>query len=375
MTATSPDVLGLAGSLFGDRYELHEHLVSGGIAAVYRGVDTQTQAHVAVKVLDTRHADKDRVEELKNRFDREAEACRGLSSPHFARMTDYGTVDQSLHYIATEWAEGETLHDRMRSQGAGKPASLIRIFIQLCHALSEAHGAGIVHRDLKPGNVLLVPAVGGGDFVKLLDFGLAKHLDADITLTRAGSVMGTPTYMAPEQIEGAASVDHRADIYSLGVMLFRGLTNKRPFGGKHPAEVMQGHLRKPVPAIATVNPDVKIPRNLEWVVRTCMHKTREDRFADVNELRLALRFCELQGDGEIDDEHSLNAVDGRLDISDELRERLHRLKAPTPTPAVIRRRVSTAAVAGAAGGIGLAAILALGFGGAVVLALVLIALS
>jgi len=331
------DPLGLENSTIAKRYRLDEFITSGGIAVVYKGVDIETQQVVAVKVLDARAAEDTRAHELKERFHREADTCTELKSPHTIRMFAHGTSRVGMHYMVLEWLEGETLHERMRSQGTAEPKSLIRIMKQLCIALAEAHQAGIVHRDLKPGNVLLIPADDGGDFAKLLDFGLAKDLDSEVSLTRAGSVMGTPTYMSPEQIEGAGAVDQRTDIYALGVMMFRGLTNKRPFGGKHATEVMQGHLRKPVPSMATVNPDIEVPRNLEYVVRTCMNKAREDRFTDVDELRLALRACELQLDGEFPG-LTLTAVNGKLELDDALRARLGTPEAqPTATPAPARR--------------------------------------
>jgi len=336
----TPDPLRLIGVVIEGRFRVEAFASAGASASVYRAREVATGFPVAVKVLDLAGMNADLAVEFRRRFVREGQAFSELSSPHTVRLFHVGTLPGEHPYLALEWVEGETLNDRFRSRCPLPVAEVLSIALQVVDALGDAHAVGVVHRDIKPGNILLTSAAGGGDFVKLADFGLAKDLDAESTLTRTDALVGTPTFMSPEQILGAGSVDGRSDLYSLGVVLFLGLTGKRPFGGKRPTEVINGHLRQPVPSMAAVAAGVSVPRELEWVVRTCLEKDREDRFADAAELRRALRLCTLIQRGEERPPQRLTLVNGRLELSAALLERLDDWQGPTlelavPTPPVV----------------------------------------
>lgn len=218
-----------SGVRFPDRYELRAQAGKGGMGAVYQALDRQTGALVAVKVLHSRGAIE------MARFAQEARVLAELSHPGIVRYFDHGLTPDGAPYIAMEWLDGETLEERL-ARGRLGPAQAARIAHQVLAALSAAHGRDIVHRDIKPGNIFLV----GGKLtdVRVLDFGIARRrLDIN-RLTRDGSTVGTPLYTSPEQARGRADVDGRADIFSLGCVLFEALAGVPPFSGDSPLEVM-----------------------------------------------------------------------------------------------------------------------------------------
>ena len=218
-----------SGVRFPDRYELRAQAGKGGMGAVYQALDHQTGALVAVKVLHSRGAIE------MARFDQEARVLAELSHPGIVRYFDHGLTPDGAPYIAMEWLDGETLEGRL-ARGRLGPAQAARIAHQVLAALSAAHGRDIVHRDIKPGNIFLV----GGKLtdVRVLDFGIARRRLDIKRLTRDGSTVGTPLYTSPEQARGRADVDGRADIFSLGCVLFEALAGVPPFSGDSPLEVM-----------------------------------------------------------------------------------------------------------------------------------------
>ena len=193
-----------------DRYELGPVLGQGGMARVHQGVDRQLDRRVAIKVLAPPF---DRDDEFVERFRREARAAAGLSHPNIVAVFDSGS-DDGTHFIVTELVEGETLADRLRD-GPMPPADAVAVAVDIARALAAAHALGLIHRDIKPGNVMLLP----DGRVKVVDFGIARVLGTE-HYTQSGYMMGTPAYMAPEQVLGR-DVDGRADLYAVGVVLYR----------------------------------------------------------------------------------------------------------------------------------------------------------
>ena len=234
-TASTPpaEPATLVGQTIGGRYRIERLLGEGGMGAVYEAEHTLMHKRVAVKVL---HAEMSLMSEVVTRFEREAMAAAHIEHPNVATATDFGKLDDGSFFLVLEFVEGQSLREAIR-KGPFVASRAVRVARQIASALSRAHGLGIVHRDLKPENVMLVARDGDEDFVKVLDFGIAKVPVGDIApksaagdkaLTQVGMIYGTPEYMPPEQALGQ-DVDRRADLYSLGVILYEMLASKRPF--------------------------------------------------------------------------------------------------------------------------------------------------
>jgi eukaryotic-like serine/threonine-protein kinase len=288
----------LVGSVIADRYRLDTIIGEGGMGAVYAAEHLLIRKRVAVKVL---HAEMTRLPEVVARFEREAMAAAHIEHPNVASASDFGKLDNGSFFLVLEHVEGHGLRDEI-AQGPLSAERAVHIGAQILRALQRAHAIGIVHRDLKPENVMLVERDGDPDFVKVLDFGIAKVPVGELApsvrelerngsgpaLTQVGMVYGTPEYMAPEQALGQ-EVDHRADLYALGVILFEMLAGKRPFDSANKVQILGMVVSKPVPQIASVAPSVKVPPALEEVVRTLLSKVATDRYADA---RAALEALE-----------------------------------------------------------------------------------
>jgi len=271
-----------AGDCIDARYRLESEIGSGALGAVYRATQTKLSRAVAVKLLNESMGASD---VQRARFEREAKALASLEHPNIVSVLDYGVAD-GQPYLVMELLEGETLAQRVQPRALQLEAAL-RIARELLSALAFMHGHGVVHRDLKPSNVFL-QRVHGGERVKVLDFGLAKNTGltserADATLTRDGTVVGTPAYMSPEQATGDM-VDTRSDVYSLGVLLFQMLSGRLPFEGDAIDQV-RSHLVEPVPALARAEPIRELDAELEKLIWRAMAKRREDRFANASEMR------------------------------------------------------------------------------------------
>jgi serine/threonine-protein kinase len=320
----------LLGRVIDGRFTLQSVLGRGGMGVVYRAVQASLERPIALKIL-TGVDDPVRDAEFQQRFFLEAATAARLRHPNTITVFDYGSdvVDGTrLFFIAMELLEGETLSRFLQRHAPLAPSRAVHIATQVARSLREAHTASVVHRDLKPGNIMVVRHDDDdGDFVKVLDFGLAKtHAEGVVGgLTRAGTFMGSPRYVAPEQIEGRP-VDLRADIYSFGCVLYRMLTGRVPFDGTQPVEVMMKHLKDPVPALGVVVPPV-----LEKLVLDCLAKKAGDRPANMDAVLKSLRTARLQLGGE---------VTGFLVLSDEHAvipppepEPTEYLPPPTPKPA------------------------------------------
>jgi serine/threonine protein kinase len=279
------------GSLLGRRinnFELRSVLGQGGMGVVYVAEHPVIGRKVAIKVL---HAELARDQRLVKRFINEARAANAIRHDHIVEILDVGTLEDGLPYLVMELLEGETLSARLRREGRLPPEQAVELALQVASALAATHAAGIVHRDLKPDNLFLAADPTGQSRVKVLDFGVAK-LRGDLVggsdHTNSGALLGTPRYMSPEQCLGrTGEVDHRADVYSLGAILFELVCGQPPFTGQGFGEVLMMQMSTPPPNPRALNP--AISPSLEWTILKALAKRKQDRFATIDELARALR--------------------------------------------------------------------------------------
>jgi serine/threonine-protein kinase len=264
------------------RFTIKERLGAGGMGVVYRAWQASVGREVAIKVISPRPGDDS---STAKRFLREAKLASQLSQPNIVMVIDFGATEDGTLYLAMELLRGRTLSQVYRKEGAFTPKRVLRVVSQLCDALESAHKAGIVHRDLKPANVMILDEPPGRDFVKVLDFGLAKALEHDgenTTLTQSDRVVGTPSYMAPEVITGAPA-GPRSDLYSVGVMLFEMLTKRLPYAAPNANVMLAKHAYAPIPELGD-----EVPPQVAYVVRKLLAKSPDQRYASVAEVRDAL---------------------------------------------------------------------------------------
>jgi serine/threonine-protein kinase len=279
------------------RYRIEELLGHGGMGRVYRGTDLVLGRTVAVKILSEQLAhDLNAVK----RFRREAQAAAGLNHPGIVAVFDTGS-DGDVQYIVMEFVTGRTLAEILREEGALEPSVAAGVASAVAEALGHAHAKGIVHRDIKPANVMRTPS---GD-VKVMDFGIARAASSD-TLTRTAAVVGTATYLAPEQARGDP-VDARTDLYSLGVVLYEMLTARPPFVADSPVAVAYKHVREePVPA-SRVNP--RVDPALDGIVLRALAKDPGARYQTAGDLERDLKdFGETRGAGTVAQSASVPAT-------------------------------------------------------------------
>ncbi len=284
----------LIGQVLDGKYRLVSRLGAGGMGKVYRAEQVALNRSVAVKVLDASPNHRDADPAVERRFFLEASLSAKLSHANVITVHDYGRVDTAegpQFYLVMELLEGQTLHQRLqRGPTPMKASEAISVGIEIARGLRAAHKAGLVHRDLKPANVMLVAGDEGSPGVKILDFGLVKQLEGELRedITQEGTFLGSPRYMAPEQVS-AAPVDHRCDLYALGIILYQCLVGRTPFDGKAPMEVLVKHVSTPVPAMRDVNPAIDIAPPLESLVRRLLEKSPDARYADADAVLNALR--------------------------------------------------------------------------------------
>jgi tRNA A-37 threonylcarbamoyl transferase component Bud32 len=258
----------------------------GGMGVVHAAEHALLGRRAAIKVL---RSELSRDQEAVTRFFNEARAAAAIRHPGIVEVYDFGWTPDGAAFLVMEYLEGESLTRRSERALFRWPAALA-IARQIAGALAAAHAMGIVHRDLKPDNVFLVPDpdVPGGERIKLLDFGIAKLAVASSTLhsvTRTGAVIGTPTYMSPEQCRGVA-VDHRADLYALGCVMYELCCGRPPFVGEGAGDVLTAHIHLPVPAMSNTNPE--IPQIVEALVRRLLAKAPVDRLQTADKVILAI---------------------------------------------------------------------------------------
>ena len=281
----------LLGTVLLDRVRIERPIARGGMGKVYFGEQVGMKRPCAIKILDPRLAGGGDVEEFARRFLLEASTAAKLTHPNVVTIFDYGEMAEGMCFIAMEYLEGRSLSEELKKHKLVSPDRAIHIAKQVSRALREAHALGVVHRDMKPGNVFLLQQDDDHDFVKVLDFGLVKETTPSESQdhTQVGQIMGSPRYMAPEQVQGKA-VDARTDIYSLGVMLYAMLAGRPPFDKATDLSTMMAQVSDPPPPIASVAPDVALPPGLEAVVMKCLAKNPDDRFASMEELITALKL-------------------------------------------------------------------------------------
>ena len=299
---TSPENgLKRLGTVISGRYLIRELLGEGGMGAVYLAEHTHMKKRVALKLLHPEMSDN---AEVQSRFEREAMAAAHIEHPNVAAATDFGRTDDGAYFLVLEYVEGTSLRDALDDGPLSVQRSL-RIARQIALALERAHEAGIVHRDLKPENVMLVKRDDEPDFVKVLDFGIAKLLELGAAslassdagkrnnaqpLTRLGTILGTPEYMAPEQALGE-TVTPAADLYGVGVMLYEMLTGLHPFDPPDRTAMLSFHIVAPVPLMHDRAPKLEIPATVEAVVRRLLEKESKKRYANARALIEAIDYA------------------------------------------------------------------------------------
>jgi serine/threonine protein kinase len=283
----------LVGSTLAGRYLVSKKLGEGGMGAVYLATHTALDKQVALKVL---HGEFARKADLVERFMQEAKAASRIRHENVIDISDFGSTPEGLVFFAMELLKGHDLHEevaRARLNGQLLPWQRSkRIFLQICAALAAAHSHGIIHRDLKPENIYLIEFLGDHDFVKLLDFGIAKQTEVDDggrKLTKTGMLFGTPEYMSPEQARGE-QVDARVDVYAMGCILFQLVTGRVPFEADNFMGVLTLHLTEPPPMIPPEIFDlIGAPRELAGVIDRALQKDRSMRWSTIDELANAVR--------------------------------------------------------------------------------------
>lgn len=297
------------------QYRLFDRIGTGGMGEVYRAQHMFLRRPCAIKLI---REDSQDISRSLQRFEREVQATASLRHPNIVDVYDYGRAEDGTFYYVMEFLDGLSLEQLVRRHGPLSPGRTVYLLRQVCHALAEAHTVGLIHRDIKPSNLFVCSRGTQHDVIKLLDFGLVQQSDAaaktgddtppvilsalpSVSLppgmpslpssfrTLPGSILGTPSFMSPEQIRAATSLDARSDLYSIGVVAFYLLTGHPPFRGATNMDVLAAHLTTPAPSLRTVVSD--LPADLDAVVARCLAKEPKDRPASASELEEALATC------------------------------------------------------------------------------------
>lgn len=270
------------GQTFGGKYLIERLLGEGGMGVVYLARHKAIGKRFAIKLL---HGDAVKDPEVVERFKVEAQAASSIGSEHIIDITDFSEAVDGSTYFVMEFLDGRPLGKLIEELKRVPPMRIARIAKQIALGLGAAHQAGIVHRDLKPDNIFLCKRSGGEvDFVKILDFGIAKVGQSANKLTKAGAIFGTPHYMSPEQASGSP-VDHRTDIYALGVILYEASVGRVPFDADNFMGILTQHMYKaPVPPRAVPECPPDLPPGLEVIIMRCLRKKVEERYSSMEEL-------------------------------------------------------------------------------------------
>jgi serine/threonine-protein kinase len=322
------------GDLLAGKYRVEKVLGFGGMGVVVSAFRGDLEQRVAVKFLSEAAAERP---DAAERFRREARAAAKIRSEHVARVLDVGTLDTGQPFMVMEFLEGNDIADELRRFTYLPIIEAVEFILQAIEALAEAHAAGVVHRDLKPGNLFLARRADGSRRVKVLDFGISKSLTGssveDMSLTKTAALIGSPLYMAPEQMRSAKDVDTRADIWSLGAMLYEMLTGQSPYTGESIPQLCAALLHDDPISLRQHRPE--IPEGLEQVVLRCLMKDRNQRFPTVYDLgRALLPFATPDSRLHVERaERVLRATDVSLSSMGLMTERssLPHVSSPTPS--------------------------------------------
>jgi serine/threonine protein kinase len=276
------------GEVIVERYELLAHLGDGGTASVWRAKDRTLEREVAIKFLYV--VDERAVEDLRKQFLREARIASAVKHRNVIQTVDFGQTEEGRAYMVMELLHGEELTNRIDAQPRITTEEAVNIMVDVLRGLHAIHEAGIVHRDLKPENIYL-ERDQDSIYPKILDFGIAKNVTRggsrrSVLTTKEGIVVGTPEYMPPEQARGVPDLDARADIWSVGVILFELLSGRLPFDEPSEAEVIIKIVTTDAPLVTSVNPDV--PKAISEVIAKALSREREQRYANAGEMQRAL---------------------------------------------------------------------------------------
>src|SRR5262245_33522536 len=277
----------LIGRVLSDRYRIVRKIGEGGMGAVYQAEHALIEKKIALKIL---FQDLTRRPDLIARFLQEAKSASRIGHENVIDISDFGQSPEGLVFIAMEYLDGQDLGKMLKGTGAMDWERARPILMQITKGLRAAHGNGIIHRDMKPENVYLIQREGRPDFVKVLDFGIAKIVNDDTggpALTQTGMIFGTPEYMSPEQAQGSAP-DHRVDVYAVGCIMYHMLTGQVPFTADNFMGILTKHLLEPAVPPRKRRPDLEIPADVEAVCLRAMEKDRDKRYPDMDSFYRAL---------------------------------------------------------------------------------------
>jgi len=272
----------LSGEFIDGRYQLQALIAEGGMASIYRAVDTRLDRPVAVKIMHSHLAND---EDFVNRFIREAKATASLNHPNVVAIQDQGwnTGGVPAVFIVMEYVDGFTLRDLMHERGALSPADTLRLMTPILNALSAAHRIGIIHRDIKPENIL----ISNDGRIKIADFGLARATNLGQTMTMEASViLGSVSYLSPEQVQRGIS-DSRSDVYSLGILIFEMLTGQKPYAGESAIQIAYRHVNDKVPKPSSIQPE--IPESLDSLIISMTSVDPDTRPREASDVLSAVR--------------------------------------------------------------------------------------
>ncbi len=287
----------LIGRLINGRFKISSLIARGGMGRVYRAEQAPLGRVCALKILTTTY-EGEHDPEFHKRFFLEASIASKITHPNSVTIFDYGQTEDDIYYMAMEFLEGVTLHRAIRVSGYFPEARVAHIGRQVCRALREAHALGCIHRDLKPANIFLTEHGDEPDFVKVLDFGLVKNVlgegKPEDQLTQTGLFMGSPKYMAPEQIRGER-VDIRTDVYSLGIIMYEMLTGKVPFERQTSLNTLMAQVNDKPPRLQETNPKITVSAEMEDLIVRCMAKNPAERVASMDEVLGILKRIQAPG--------------------------------------------------------------------------------
>ncbi len=284
----------VVGSVFVERYQVQSVLGEGGMSVVYKARHAMMDRFVAIKILKNFESSQDK---MLKRFQQEARAASSLGHQNLITLHDFGISPDGKAYIVMDYLEGQSLEALIQTGPTASIDRLIRIFLQICDGLEHAHSKGVVHRDIKPSNIIVLSTADHVDWVKIVDFGIAKLMPEakkeTFHLTQAGQVFGSPLFMSPEQCKNAA-IDLRTDIYSLGGTFYNAIAGRPPFQGGSLAEIVYQQLKEDPLPFSESAPNVEVPAALQAVIFKCLEKHPEARFQSMAELRCDLEQIQIQ---------------------------------------------------------------------------------